>query len=196
MDRRVVKSRASLRAALVDQMQTTPIGDISVTNVADAADVPRKTFYQHYKTVDELWSDVIDEVMAGFFADLTEDELRLPLGEAALWVRVLGVWVQRRAVIEAAFTNGVSAVLFDRLEVHGADLIDRLTVANGLPPRSAADTEYFASYIAGVTVGAMSRWVRRGVTDDIPVLLEWAEATLRPTFDRFFDTTEFPSKKK
>src|SRR5262249_40966372 len=53
-DRRVRRTEATLRRALIDLVQERDLSQIAVADVADRADVSRSTFYDHYQDVHEL----------------------------------------------------------------------------------------------------------------------------------------------
>lgn len=63
MDRRVRRTKKQLRTALTELMLTKEVGDITVREIAEAADVNRGTFYAHYKDVNDLLSQLEDGVM-------------------------------------------------------------------------------------------------------------------------------------
>lgn len=66
MDRRVRRSRAAIRAAFLDLLMEKEYALITVKELAERADVNRKTFYTHYSSLD----DVLAEVEAIFAAEL------------------------------------------------------------------------------------------------------------------------------
>ena len=49
-DRRVRKTKKQLRMALTTLMMEKSVGEITVREIAELADVNRGTFYAHYKT--------------------------------------------------------------------------------------------------------------------------------------------------
>lgn len=59
-DARVLKTKASLRNALLSLMRTKPAGDVTITELCAKAKVNRNTFYAHYASP----RDVLDELMA------------------------------------------------------------------------------------------------------------------------------------
>ena len=58
-DLRVVQTRRALREALVELIGKTDYAKITVTAIAQTACVNRKTFYSHYRSVDDLTAEVI-----------------------------------------------------------------------------------------------------------------------------------------
>ena len=47
-DRRVVRTKRSIRMALTKLLASKPLGEITVTELCKAADINRKTFYNYY----------------------------------------------------------------------------------------------------------------------------------------------------
>lgn len=54
VDRRILRTKASLTAALLDLMQEINFGDITIKDITDRANMNRATFYLHYGTKEEL----------------------------------------------------------------------------------------------------------------------------------------------
>jgi AcrR family transcriptional regulator len=54
MDRRKRKTNVAVINALIDLLQTKPIEDITVKELAEKADINRKTFYNNFDSVEEV----------------------------------------------------------------------------------------------------------------------------------------------
>ena len=61
-DRRAKMTKTFLRHALVELMRTKNINDLSVKEICEKADVNRSTFYKHYETITDLYSDILSDV--------------------------------------------------------------------------------------------------------------------------------------
>lgn len=77
MDKRIEKTLVKIRSGLLSLVAEKNIADISVAELSRAAGIDRKTFYLHYKTVDdalmELCDYTVQEAVAGFSGELTSD---------------------------------------------------------------------------------------------------------------------------
>ena len=51
MDKRVMKTRRAIHSAMTRLLTLKPIEEITVTELADAAEINRKTFYNYYNSV-------------------------------------------------------------------------------------------------------------------------------------------------
>ena len=63
-DRRVRKTRKLIRSALTSLLLEKPVGDITVREIAERADINRGTFYSHYKDVSDLLGQIEENVLA------------------------------------------------------------------------------------------------------------------------------------
>jgi AcrR family transcriptional regulator len=77
MDKRIEKTLVKIRDGLLSLVAEKDIADISVAELSRAAGIDRKTFYLHYKTVDDaleaLCDYTVQEVTAGFKGELVSD---------------------------------------------------------------------------------------------------------------------------
>lgn len=63
-DRRVIRTRKSIRNALARLLAEKDLNDITVSDIAQTADINRKTFYNYYsgihEIIDEIENDIVD----------------------------------------------------------------------------------------------------------------------------------------
>lgn len=62
-DRRVVRTKAALTAALFELLGEKDFAKISITELTRRADVDRKTFYLHYQSVDEILEEFYEDAL-------------------------------------------------------------------------------------------------------------------------------------
>lgn len=58
VDRRVIRTKETLRTALLDLCRTRPLSAVSVKDLLDQAQLSRSAFYRHYRDIDDLAQDV------------------------------------------------------------------------------------------------------------------------------------------
>ena len=63
IDLRVKKTRAAIENALMHLLETTSLSNITITALAREAHVSRKTFYLHYRSVDDLLEQIVRETV-------------------------------------------------------------------------------------------------------------------------------------
>ena len=69
VDRRIVRTRRALMDAFERLLAVKPMGDITVSALAQEAGVDRKTFYQHFGTFDGLLDAIAQEYVDRVLAD-------------------------------------------------------------------------------------------------------------------------------
>ena len=120
VDRRVARSRRAIRAAFERLVMERPLDDITVSAIAREADVDRKTFYQHFGSVDGLLDEMALEVVGRVLDD----------AEAAYRERDVDCARDARAL--AAFFSGLARALSENLA------LNRRLLAS-VPPARARD---------------------------------------------------------
>ena len=61
-DRRVLKTKRAIRNAFIKLLAEKDINDITVTNIADEADIDRKTLYNYYGGIFEIREELENEL--------------------------------------------------------------------------------------------------------------------------------------
>lgn len=72
LDPRVRKTRASLRDALIQLMESKEYGQITIQDIAELAAVNRATFYAHYTDKDDLLEKTVDDMLSSLFGDASK----------------------------------------------------------------------------------------------------------------------------
>lgn len=70
VDPRVVKTRSSLRKALVYLMKHEKLENISVQKITETANITRGTFYLHYKDKRDFIKSAMNEILDDLFAQI------------------------------------------------------------------------------------------------------------------------------
>ncbi|MGN0438384.1 MAG: TetR/AcrR family transcriptional regulator [Lachnospiraceae bacterium] len=72
IDRRKRKTRIAIENALLDLMQYKPLNAITISELAQAADINRKTFYNNYNSVDDVIKGINEKLSQHIFNALPE----------------------------------------------------------------------------------------------------------------------------
>ena len=73
-DRRVVKTKRAIRNSFMSLLSDRDITDITVSDIAAAADINRKTFYNYYAGVYALVDEIENELISRLDSVLTEPD--------------------------------------------------------------------------------------------------------------------------
>ena len=58
VDKRIIKTKNKLKTALVSLLQTKKIDEVSILELTELANINRKTFYLHYKSIPDVLKDI------------------------------------------------------------------------------------------------------------------------------------------
>lgn len=67
-DRRIRKTKDTIKTVLIDLMETKPFHEITVSELTNRADINRGTFYLHYTDINEL----LDEIKADLLREMSD----------------------------------------------------------------------------------------------------------------------------
>ena len=60
-DKRITRTKKAIRGALLDLLRSKPLAKITTTELCNAAEVNRNTFYTYYRIPDDVLEELIDE---------------------------------------------------------------------------------------------------------------------------------------
>ena len=81
LDRRVVKTKRAIRNAFAELLSTKDINEITVKDIADLADINRKTFYCYYAGVFQVVDEIENEIVQTFMDAIRDVDLNRALHE-------------------------------------------------------------------------------------------------------------------
>ena len=172
-DRRVLKTKAQLRAALVSLLEHKPLQEITVKELCERCDINRGTFYLHYPDVRALLDEMVGEVMAQFERMLNSfrpDETlvyhageKFEVKDAGLHLQAIFQFVAQNADIcrvllcgpqETAFVEKVKQLVRERV-------LDEWTAMMGGEWQLGYD--YMFSFFVAGCIGLLQQWLREGM---------------------------------
>jgi AcrR family transcriptional regulator len=168
IDARVERSRAQLTAALSELARERPAAQVSVSALCAAAGVSRPTFYQHFSSVDDVLTALLDERLARVSVG-SDDDHDVP----ATLTRFLGEIVLDRPAYQALLAeDGLANGPGETLRVWMARrLADHFGFA------SAAEARVV--YASAGAVAVIAAWLRDPDAEDETAMAErlWALTT-------------------
>lgn len=160
VDPRIARTRRRLQEALFELAGERGLDQVSVSDIAERAEVNRSTFYQHYADKETLLADALDLVAkqagAGLegIAVFTDDP-------PEVLVRFLEYIDEHAVLYRSVFTEPGYGVVLLRLREHIRDaVVDVGRRPETVTPRDVP-LEVMAAGIAGSVVGVMGAWLVR-----------------------------------
>jgi len=79
IDRRILKTKRAIRNALAGLLTTKDLSEITIREIADAADINRKTFYSYYRDVYQIVDEIENEIVYTFGGILKKVDYKVDL---------------------------------------------------------------------------------------------------------------------
>jgi AcrR family transcriptional regulator len=194
-DRRVRRTRAQLRDALLTLIHEKGFDAVSVQDITDRADMGRATFYLHFKDKEELlfesMREIYDELNTSIHhnqASLehfmqaissTDGDSALPHGEYPSEFEHVR---QHAAFYKMMFgKQGVASFIFnvrEYLEQAVLDILRQMIPPNITPHMPL---ELVAAYMAGAELGVLNYWVQRDLPYSRDQMERWFVLLCRNT---------------
>ena len=156
-NRRVRMTKSLLKEALLEQLETKDLTDISVTALCEAADVNRSTFYSYYNgpsdLLREIEAEVLDMIPQSPAVLDQQGEKQLLQATTAFFDYVR----KNEKTFRILFSGSADAGFSSRLvEILCSQHIPVIKTVNGQSPG------FIQHYVANGTVGMLREWVNSG----------------------------------
>lgn len=168
-DPRVVKTRNSLRKALVYLMRREKIEDISVQKITETASITRGTFYLHYKDKHDFIKSAIKEILDDFFNEVMVDSDDFSLSTKRT-VQVFSVskafrYIENNAdvfdvLLNSEKTDFFYEQMYDRL---ANCLTDYYNTVNDSQKQLSVPLQLQISFIDSAFLGVVRHWLKDGL---------------------------------
>ncbi|UEX89999.1 TetR/AcrR family transcriptional regulator [Staphylococcus ratti] len=164
-DRRVRKTQAAIKTALITLLKTKEFEQITIQHIADEADINRATFYQHYLDKYDLLDKIEDEVLLRLqqnFQSYAENILTTLKEEreahlVALYkgiLEIISADIVRYQVLLNIHRNGeMEQKIGQTISGNLRSIFPEAETINGVPFR------YFHAYIVGSMFAVIKTWI-------------------------------------
>lgn len=178
-DKRIESSRAAVYHALIELMAEKGIGAFSVTELCSRAGINRGTFYNHWKSIDELLFEYEDELLEGLelhvrdFPTLDRAMMEQLLEEgtpAPEFVACFDFFREKADFIFAALASDFDRRFYSKLRSFLADSFLKNIIKDRVDYQDEADADYFAWYLSYAFLGVVTRWALNGFKESSDVM--------------------------
>lgn len=158
-DRRVTKTKTAIREAFSELLNEEGLDAITVTALAQRADIDRKTFYTHYRTIDEVLDDVarrrLSTVLEGvdvatFFDDLEANTF-------TILENINALLEDEKLIARPPVAEAFDKVLRLYSRIIGEAIV--ACVDGDVSPRVKEEFELTVHYYVGGVLALYSRWL-------------------------------------
>ena len=187
-NRRGRRTRTALRDALATEIEATgDLSQVTVTAVTDRADVTRRTFYSHYRDIQDLVRCVEDEAMCELqpyvarISQTTLDELEEALGEFAPCpgsIELLTYFTERGSYLAALLGDGGDPAFAKRIEAMVRDLAHDRVKKGFIAPNADTFIDYYLTFAISAEVGVLVRWLTTGMREPVEIVARMMTALM------------------
>lgn len=165
IDRRVRKTRESLVSALIELLQTKNIHEVSVRELADAADINRGTFYLHYKDpfdmLQQLQNEVLHTLKALLHAHPANEIKDDPL---VVLIALYGYVAESPDLVRLLLGENGNLSFYHSLN----SVVRECCINNWMEifeKKEAKTYDYFCSFIVSGCIRLVSEWLDHGMME-------------------------------
>ena len=174
-DRRIVRSKRALRAALISLMETKGFEAITVNDLCSAADLNRGTFYNHFSHKEHLLASFEEEVL-GDISHIRDEMSTLSVKEVMAYcltkkplpflVSLFDYFRSQGDFLHAVLGPGGDPGFGSRLR----DSFCTTLIQGVLHEKYRNDPDpfvsYYISFYASAYLGVITHWIEMGMKED------------------------------
>lgn len=157
-DRRVRKTKATIRAGLMTLMQSKSIKEITIKELVDEVDINRSTFYLHYTDIYQLLKSIEEELLEEIIHVIDTHPLLLSTENTLTFIEDIFLILDRNRDICCTLMGPNGDISFFRkmeqiIEEKG------LEVLTPMFPSDLDDLKYSYSFCLSGCMGLMKTWL-------------------------------------
>lgn len=169
-DRRVIRTERQLEEALIRLLQTKNIQQISVKELAEAADITRATFYTHYKDAYDMLLHLQDAMIQQIIEIINDTTGKNPHD---FFLRLFTYFANEVRHPELLFIATGDGSAFERVGFTVRDnYMLRWTEKNAA--HSASDYAYYRTYMIFGCISVLHLWLEKGMKEPPEVMAKLA----------------------
>lgn len=171
------KRQRAIEDALFDLMKQKRYEDISITELCQYMDMPRKAFYRYFDSKDDALYALIDHSMSdysGFTVDRSGESVRSLTSELEEYFKF---WLVKRDFLDALDRSGLMGSLIERTINYPVN--DRVSIVKFLPGEDDVTREKVLKFAFSGLVYTMIGWYREGFSTSTRDMAKMACRMLR-----------------
>lgn len=169
VDKRVMKTRKAIHSAMTMLLAKKPIEEITVTELSEAAEINRKTFYNYYSSVYMVAEEMEDEIVERFEETLRKIDFDTLLKDPETTFNTLARLITSDLDFYENILTNRNQISFLQKIISSLKQRIRLLYLN---PNSSDNElqDYMLEYIVSGLVSVYQKWFTSGRKTDIEEL--------------------------
>ena len=168
MDLRVFKTRRNIKNTLFTLLEKKPPEDVTITELCVAAVINRKTFYRHYHSIQDVMTDIENDLAEDFMSVMRDKDTSC-LEPFKILDRIQEFVLKNKATLERI--TRLAPDMFSKGKLRDM-LHHTLRISVKRLPYAFADEEleYIALFMVNGTLALYTDWFKNGCADDLDSL--------------------------
>ena len=174
IDRRIQRTRQSLRKALLELIKEKDYDEISIEEITERANVGRTTFYLHYKDKEDLLMEefsaimyeraqILSEIPFSVWVPVSEEDLKKNIALQPLLLVFEHIY-NNSELYYLLLKSSNSSKIVERIRKISTDAIVQFVrtkmETDPIPLLSEVPIEFFAAFFSGALISIVNWWIR------------------------------------
>lgn len=162
-DARILRTRAALHKAVLDLANSKPVGEVTVSELAELAEINRVTFYKHYTTPGEALAEALEVILTESCENPTNYPEDIDPFNACVFT-TLDHLEEYRNLYTIAFNDTIDGTIPMMLARHLTAVTETYLVKRKKrkPSIPDIDLDVAAAFLASGAMGAIHVWILEG----------------------------------
>lgn len=169
------KNTDKIKQCLTEMLQSSPIDDITATELCKRAGVNRATFYYHYNSVQDVLAEIESQLEADFAQWVSRSPLDLNgLPEKSFYVTFFEFVARNVGVCRMLLNSQRSSEFVTRALKAGRTMVVSI-MSKLFPHCKASKIDYYYIFVSNGFLGLLNYWLNSGMKESINDIAEVGE---------------------
>lgn len=169
------KNTERIKEYLIGMLETTPIEEITATELCQRAKVNRATFYYHFNSVQDVLTEIeaqVEREFQHFLTGATVDSTGAP--EKSFYVMFFEFVARNASICKMLISSQYKSEFFNRAVEAGRSKV--VSVMSAIyPDCPASKINYYYIFVSNGFLGLLSYWLNSGMNESINEIAEIGE---------------------
>ncbi|MGK0462163.1 MAG: AcrR family transcriptional regulator [Candidatus Azotimanducaceae bacterium] len=191
LDPRVARTRTAVETAVVSLLsEEHPFTTLTISEVAMAAGVTRKTLYARFGSLEQVVKEMASKMFEEIADNITNDMLKVPLADSALTSVVFRAYRQHKSTLTPLLKHCPGFLFLEPCREIAGKLLDRVISVNDFRAPPEFEREYLTAIHCSTLYAILTVWAEREFIDTTDQLSELVVKLLGPGIDIFLKGLE------
>ena len=184
LDPRIARTKSAVQLAVLKLLSKEhPFSALTISEVALAAGITRKTLYARFGSLEQ----VIEEMALNMFEEtaenITDEMLMLPLTDGVSTTVVFRAYEEHKEILTPLLKFCPGFLFVEPCKKVTGALLDRTISVNQFNAPPAFERQYLIAILCSTLHATLSVWIERGFTDSPDQLSDFMVKLLGPGVD-------------